>query len=62
MKKSHTDYQPIDIDDESPTSSPDTEYVNHLKSQCTIRFNALKTAENLIAAYQKENEALKNEN
>lgn len=38
------------------------EYMQNLKYQVEIRENALKTAETLITAYQKENEGLKEEN
>jgi cell division septum initiation protein DivIVA len=38
------------------------QYLTNLKTQCEIRENALKTAETLICAYQKENETLKEEN
>lgn len=39
-----------------------TDYISSLKTQCMVRYDALKTAENLIAAYQKDNELLREEN
>ena len=34
------------------------DYLRKLKQQCDVRQKALKTAETLIAAYQKDNQAL----
>jgi hypothetical protein len=62
MKKQKQQFFQESEIDESPASSIDSEYVKHLQSQCAIRYNALKTAESLISAYQKENDSLKSEN
>ena len=57
MKKGTTS-----ILDSSVQSSSEQEEFNRLQSQCRVRDNAIKTAEQLINAYQKENSALKEDN
>ena len=49
------------IEEELEERLPTSEYIANLRSQCQMRENALKTAESLITAYQKENEGLREE-